>query len=226
VIWDERETRLVGACVAASVALHAAALALGPRLRHTHVDPPQVLSVVLAAVHAPESRVQEPLAPPPPPRPEIPHARARVTPAPLPRREPEPTTASRPEPAAVPSESHAPRQEPAPAPVAPPAGPPVAARESVVAPDFRAAYLNNPSPAYPRIARRNGEQGTVTLRVHVSPDGVPTQVELERSSGSNALDSAALETVKHWRFTPARRAGDPVAAWVIVPVVFRLTPES
>jgi periplasmic protein TonB len=226
VIWDERETRLVGACVAASVVLHAAALALGPHLRRTHIEPPQVLRVVIAELQAPEPRVQEPLAPPPPPRPEIPRARARVTPAPLPRREPEPTTASRPEPAVVPSEAPT---TPADAPTAPavqPAPPAVAARESLVAPDFRAAYLNNPPPAYPRIARRNGEQGTVTLRVHVRTDGVPAQVELERSSGSNALDLAALETVKNWRFAPARRAGDPVAAWVIVPVVFRLTSGS
>jgi len=62
--------------------------------------------------------------------------------------------------------------------------------------------------------------------VLVSADGVATQVELERSSGSSMLDAAARETVKSWRFSPARRAGDPIAAWVIVPVVFRLTPES
>jgi protein TonB len=93
-------------------------------------------------------------------------------------------------------------------------------------PDFRAAYLNNPPPPNPRAARRNGEQGTVTLRVLVSADGLATQVELERSSGSSTLDAVACETVKNWRFSPARRAGDPMDAWVIVPVVFRLTPES
>jgi protein TonB len=47
-----------------------------------------------------------------------------------------------------------------------------------------------------------------------------------RSSQSNVLDTVALETVKNWRFSPARRAGDPMDAWVIIPVVFRLTPES
>jgi protein TonB len=226
VTWNERETRLFGACVAASVALHVAALALGPRLRHTHVEPPQVLSVVLAESHAPEPRVQEPPAPPPPPIPSIPRARVRPAPLPLPRSVPEPAPAALPAPAAAPSEAPTTREDAPRAPAATPAAPAVAARESVVAPDFRAAYLNNPPPAYPRIARRNGEQGTVTLRVHVSMDGVPTQVELERSSGSNALDLAALETVKNWRFAPARRAGDPVAAWVIVPVVFRLTSGS
>jgi protein TonB len=97
-------------------------------------------------------------------------------------------------------------------------------RASLVPPDYRAAYLNNPPPAYPRSARRNGEQGTVTLRVYVNADGVPAAIELDRSSGSSALDAAALESVKSWRFVPARRGTDPVAAWVIVPVVFRLAP--
>lgn len=64
------------------------------------------------------------------------------------------------------------------------------------------------------------------LRVRVSQESVATPMELEHSSGSKALDAAALETVKSWRFSPARRAGDPVAAWVIVPVVFRLTCGS
>jgi len=64
------------------------------------------------------------------------------------------------------------------------------------------------------------------LRVPVREEGVATQMELERSSGSNLLDTAALETVQRWRSAPARRAGDRVAAWVIVPAVFRLTPGS
>lgn len=64
------------------------------------------------------------------------------------------------------------------------------------------------------------------LRVRVSQESVATPMELEHSSGSKALDAAALETVKSWRFSPARRAGDPVAAWAIVPAVFRLTCGS
>lgn len=62
--------------------------------------------------------------------------------------------------------------------------------------------------------------------VRVRQDDVETRMKRPRSSGSNVLERAALETVKNWRFAPARRAGDPVAAWVIVPVVFRLTSGS
>ena len=225
---DEREARLFSACVAASVALHAAALALGPRLRHADIDPPRVLSVVLAEAPRSAPRVEEPPPRPPPPRPESARRRAAAIPAPAPplQRRADPAVETAPaRPAAV-AEAPPSRDETARAPNSVAAAAPAVAPERVVAPDFRAAYLNNPPPAYPRIARRNGEQGTVTLRVHVSTDGIPAQVELERSSGSNALDSAALETVKNWRFAPARRAGDPVAAWVIVPVIFRLTSGS
>lgn len=64
------------------------------------------------------------------------------------------------------------------------------------------------------------------LRVRVSQDGAATRMKLVPSSRSNVLETATRERVKSWRFTPARRAGKPVRAWVIVPVVFPLTSGS
>jgi protein TonB len=57
----------------------------------------------------------------------------------------------------------------------------------------------------------------------VLPNGLPEQIELKRSSGSSRLDHSALEAVRQWRFVPARRGNDTVAAWVVVPVEFNLT---
>lgn len=94
------------------------------------------------------------------------------------------------------------------------------------APGFTAEYLLNPVPRYPLIARRNGEQGTVTLRVLVTREGVPSEVRVEKSSGSSHLDGAALDAVRAWRFVPARRNGEAVEAWVLVPVVFKLEGVS
>lgn len=93
-------------------------------------------------------------------------------------------------------------------------------------PVFNAAYLRNPPPSYPLVARRNGEQGTVTLKVHVTREGAAASVAIEKTSGSAHLDDAALETVRTWRFVPARQGGQPVEAWVLVPVAFRLEPLS
>lgn len=88
--------------------------------------------------------------------------------------------------------------------------------------NLKAAYLHYPSPAYPSIARRNGEQGTVTLRVLVARDGAPASVSVERSSGHVRLDRSALEAVKAWRFVPAREQGEPVEVWMLVPIAFML----
>jgi len=45
---------------------------------------------------------------------------------------------------------------------------------------------------------------------------------LKTSSGSPRLDQAALDTVKRWRFVPARQGDQSVAAWVVVPISFSL----
>lgn len=97
---------------------------------------------------------------------------------------------------------------------------------AVTPPTYNVAYLRNPPPHYPLVARRNGEQGTVTLRVLVTREGLPVSVSVDRTSGSNHLDHAALETVKTWRFMPARQGAQPVEAWVLVPIVFKLEGVS
>ncbi|QWA11324.1 energy transducer TonB [Sodalis ligni] len=93
---------------------------------------------------------------------------------------------------------------------------------AVTQPVFDAAYLNNPPPDYPRLARRAHQQGTVMLNVLVTVGGGAGEVNIAQSSGSDALDDAARQAVKRWRFIPAKRGGEPVAGWVRVPVVFRL----
>jgi protein TonB len=91
-----------------------------------------------------------------------------------------------------------------------------------VIPDFHADYLSNPQPEYPPLSRRMHEQGTVMLRVHVTVEGRADEVKLQKSCGYGRLDSAAIETVRRWRFSPARCGGMPVADWVNVPFRFEL----
>ena len=89
-------------------------------------------------------------------------------------------------------------------------------------PRFAADYLSNPAPAYPPLSRRMGEEGQVVLRVHVETSGRPSQIEVRKSSGSPRLDQAALDAVWHWRFVPAKRGEEALAAWVLVPITFHL----
>jgi protein TonB len=235
---------------AASVLLHAAALAFGPSLRHETLVPPRIVSVVLVPPAAPALSTAPPSALDPPPAEAVPTARAQRSPAPAARAAappparaaaqppraaaPLPRAAAPPPTAAEPPTYDIDRPEPA-APALQSAAAAEAARPQARAqpeqvpfspPQYAAAYLQNPPPAYPRSARRAGEEGTVVLRILVSTDGAAARVELEHSSGSASLDSAALDAVQRWRFVPARRGATPVEAWVKVPVVFRLAPDA
>jgi len=89
-------------------------------------------------------------------------------------------------------------------------------------PDYQARYLNNPRPDYPMVARRMGWQGTVILNVEVLAEGACGALSVFRSSGHEVLDNAAINTVKTWRFTPARHAGRAVSQWFKVPINFSL----
>jgi protein TonB len=106
-----------------------------------------------------------------------------------------------------------------PAPAAPPAPP---APPRIELPSSNAAYLNNPAPAYPALSKRMGEQGKVLLRVLISADGRPEQVEIRQSSGFDRLDRQAQETVMRWRFVPGKRNGVAEAMWYLVPINFVL----
>ena len=67
-----------------------------------------------------------------------------------------------------------------------------------------------------------GREGKVLLKVLVQPNGRPERVDVEKSSGRDMLDSAAVRTVKSWSFVPAMRGSSPIAGWVIVPITFKL----
>jgi protein TonB len=178
-----------------------------------------------------------PVAPPeivtPPPQPRAqPHV-PRVTPKPVtplqkPRVETRAPVSIVNEPAVVSQPPVVAESAPVPAPPSPPVSErpaaPVSQPQPAVTspPNFNPAYLNNPRPAYPRLARRNGEEGTVLLRVLVTREGRAARVELDKSSGFPLLDNAALEGVREWRFVPARKGAEPVEDWVRVPIVFRL----
>ncbi len=92
-------------------------------------------------------------------------------------------------------------------------------------PDYQAAYLNNPVPAYPMVARRMGWQGRVVLNVEVLSSGLPGQVRLHQSSGHDVLDNAAMQAVRGWRFVAARQGGQMVTKWFLVPIPFILKED-
>lgn len=62
---------------------------------------------------------------------------------------------------------------------------------------------------YPVEAREVGLEGRLVLRVHVGLEGEVIEVEVVQSVGE-AIDRAAIEAVKRWKFTPAVACRKPV----------------
>lgn len=88
--------------------------------------------------------------------------------------------------------------------------------------DYKAAYLQNPKPPYPPLAFRLRAEGKVVLIAEVLPNGQSGSVRIIESSGNEMLDKSALETVKKWKFTPARKDGVIVTQAVRIPITFSL----
>jgi protein TonB len=65
-------------------------------------------------------------------------------------------------------------------------------------PATRSFYLalNEQMPNYPAAACKNHEEGRVIIAFTLHPDGSITDVRLDASSGSTALDSASVDAVR------------------------------
>ena len=82
------------------------------------------------------------------------------------------------------------------------------------------AEMRTPPPSYPREALRHGQSGRVVAVVDVDADGMPVEVNIERSEPSGVFDAATIAAIRQWRFTPAMENGRAVPGRVRVPVDF------
>jgi protein TonB len=81
-------------------------------------------------------------------------------------------------------------------------------------------------PLYPAGSRRDGEEGTVRLRVLVDERGRPSEVQLAQGSGFARLDDAAMDAVRRWRFQAATNGSNAISAWTQVNISFKLTEKD
>ena len=225
---------LRGAALAGALLLHVLAL-LWVIHAPAPVDAPQI--VMHAALIAPE--------PLPMTAPEPPKEQPRIEPEPpKPLKQPKPQRKETALPVLAAASDAPAAATVAPQPPAPPEpvaidaaparpSPPSAAPESapaaapVIPPRFDAAYLQNPAPTYPPMAKRQNQTGRVVLRVTVSAEGLPTNVIVLTSSGYELLDQAALDVVRNrWKFVPAKRGDQAVAGQADVPLSFRIGPGA
>jgi TonB family protein len=171
-------------------------------------------------------------SPPAPPRPAVPPRQQAPVEAPVRQamqRPPSPAAPAPPSPAA-----------PAPAPASPTPPAPTAdavprinlggtdsltnalAQGDEIIPAGPDPKVHNRDPVYPFEAVRRGQQGLVILLIHVSPEGLPVEVDIASSSGFSLLDRAARDAVNTWRFVPAVRDGQPIPSTMSLRIHFAL----
>lgn len=78
---------------------------------------------------------------------------------------------------------------------------------------------------YPRRMLRKRKEGRTYLKYTVSKEGILENLEVHKSSGERELDEAAVAAVqglKH-RFNPAKRDGENIASYYLLPILMELT---
>jgi protein TonB len=83
------------------------------------------------------------------------------------------------------------------------------------------AIAREVKPDYTEEGRRRRLEGDVVLEIVVKSDGSVGNVKLLQGLGAG-LDERAVEAVRQWRFTPAKRYGTPVDVIVEVAMEFKL----
>ncbi len=73
------------------------------------------------------------------------------------------------------------------------------------------------------IARKKGWEGKVLIQAEIDREGNVSEIKVLESSGFQVLDDASLETLKKWKFTPAKIGNKFVDDTLNIPVKFLIT---
>lgn len=82
------------------------------------------------------------------------------------------------------------------------------------------AYV--PQKSYPRQSITMGEEGEVVVRVFIGADGLPKDADVQKSSGFERLDRAALVYVMQSRYKAGTFEGVPTEMWMGRTLFFKL----
>jgi len=88
---------------------------------------------------------------------------------------------------------------------------------------YKIGSAKNPHPTYPLIARKKGWEGRVLIQAEIDREGNVSEIKVIESSGFKVLDNASLETLKKWKFTPAKNGNKFVDDTLNIPVKFLIT---
>jgi TonB family protein len=74
--------------------------------------------------------------------------------------------------------------------------------------------ISGDNPVYPAEAVKNNIEGKVELKFLISKEGDVRRIVIEVTSGSEILDSAAIDYINKLKFTPAKENGLPRSIWM------------
>ena len=75
---------------------------------------------------------------------------------------------------------------------------------------------------YPAELRDQGIGGRATVWMHVTVEGRAEYLQIDESSGSAALDAAALRVADVFEFTPAMNRDRRIPVWISLPITFEV----
>jgi periplasmic protein TonB len=78
---------------------------------------------------------------------------------------------------------------------------------------------------YPDASKRNNEEGTCKVSMHVGVDGKVGSASIQQTSGFPRLDEACLKAVQGHKMLPATEDGKPVEADVLLPIKWKLRSD-
>lgn len=79
---------------------------------------------------------------------------------------------------------------------------------------------SKPPPRYPRELLKKKQEGRVIVLVTVDERGIVTNTSVKESSGFTAMDQAALNAAKRWKFKPGIKGGRKAVTTAKIPFNF------
>lgn len=80
--------------------------------------------------------------------------------------------------------------------------------------------ISSVPPVYPGLAKQNNVEGDVKIQAEVGISGNVSSMKV--LSGPVLLRSAAMDALRHWRYSPAKLDGKPISTQYVVIIRFRL----
>lgn len=95
-------------------------------------------------------------------------------------------------------------------------------RQNSSASDHPAKVLSRAELDYPSEAKARGITGHVLLRLRIGTNGQVEEARVAESDPVGVFESAALRSVRSWRFEPALAQGRPQESWISQRIRFEL----